>query len=133
MDPTRPEALTVLVADDEAGVRQFCAEVLEEQGYRVLVAENGRYALEVAAAHQSPIHLLLSDVMMPELDGPDLAKQLRLVRPDIRVVFMSAYRGSMAALTYGYPFLQKPFPPDRLIQVIHDVLAQPSMPIPKNL
>lgn len=131
--PTKSEISTILLADDDQGVRQFCAEILAEHGYRVLEAANGRYALEIAAACQWPIDLLLSDIMMPELDGPGLAKTLRAIHSDIRVVFMSADRGgTKAALTDGDRFLHKPFSPDTLIQAVQDVLAG-AHSIPENV
>jgi CheY-like chemotaxis protein len=90
MDPTAPEIQTILVCDDEQSLRRFVRTILTRHGYRVLEAKNGKQALVVAEAHDGPIHLLLSDVTMPELDGPGLAEQLRAVRPDVRVVLMSA-------------------------------------------
>lgn len=130
MYPKQPGKETILVADDEAGVRRFCTEILEECGYRVLAAENGRHALEVAQAAGWSMRLLLSDMTMPEMDGPDLAKQLRVIVPDVRIVFMSAnYGKAQAALTDGCHFLCKPFAPDKLIETVYDALVKPPMPL----
>jgi DNA-binding NtrC family response regulator len=82
----------------------------------------------VAEAHVGPIHLLLSDVLMPELDGPGLAEQLRAVRPDVRVVFMSAEWVPDSIC----PFVQKPFLPSALMSTIRDALEQPPHPLRLN-
>src|ERR1051326_928210 len=89
IDP--PETKTILLADDDPGMRHLTYSVLESHGYSVLQAENGKKALAIAQNHQGPIHLLISDVMMPELDGPSLAEELRAVHPETRVIFMSGY------------------------------------------
>src|ERR1039457_779853 len=88
MAPKTPE--TILVCDDEQAIRRFVRTLLARHGYQVLEAKDGKHAMAVAEAHDGPIYLLLSDVMMPELNGPGLAEQLRAVRPDIRVILMSA-------------------------------------------
>ncbi len=93
MVSTIPETETILLCEDEGGIRRLVSTILGRHGYHVLEAENGKHAMVVAEAHVGPIHLLLSDVLMPELDGPGLAEQLRAVRPDVRVTFMSAGTG----------------------------------------
>lgn len=77
--------------------------------------------MEVSEAHIGPIHLLLSDVMMPGLDGPHLAEQLRAVRPDVHVIFMSAYCSDLQVFE-GCRLVQKPFVPDFLVKTIRDAL-----------
>ena len=129
MVPATPEIATILLCDDDYSVRNFICTILTRCGYRVLEAQNGRHAMEVAGAHTGPIHLLLSDVMMPELDGPDLAEQLRTVRPDVRVIFMSAFSGGLLASLDGCPFVEKPFAPGALVTTIRDALAQPPKPL----
>ena len=94
----------------------------------LLEARSGKHAMVVAEAHTGPIHLLLSDVLMPELDGPGLAEQLRAVRPDVRVVFMSAEWVPDGV----FPFVQKPFLPSALMSTIRDALAQPPLPLCHN-
>jgi DNA-binding response OmpR family regulator len=94
------------------------------------VAANGKMAMEIAKAHDGPIHLLLSDVMMPELDGPKLADQLRAVRPNVRVIFMSGYSAELL-LTYECGFIQKPCLPSALVRTVRDTLAQPPKPLHK--
>jgi two-component system cell cycle sensor histidine kinase/response regulator CckA len=129
MAPTTPETETILLCDDEPSVRRLVCLILTRGGYQVLEARNGRHALAVAEGHKGPIHLLLSDVTMPELDGPSLAEQLRAVRADVRVVFMSANWASDG----GCPFLQKPFPPTALIRTVRDALAHPPHPLRRKL
>jgi CheY-like chemotaxis protein len=88
-------------------------------------------AIEIAKAHNGPIHLLLSDVMMPELDGPNLAEQLRALRPYVRVIFMSGY-GAEALVPYSdCGFIQKPFLPSALVRTVRDALAKPPQPLRK--
>jgi CheY-like chemotaxis protein len=117
---------TILVAEDEDGVRSLTREVLEKYGYTVLEAANGEEALKVAERHQGPLHLLLSDVVMPRMGGPELAQELVARRPDVKVLYMSGYtdhpmvrRGVVNA---GVAFLQKPFTPTLLVSRIREVL-----------
>lgn len=118
MDPIALEAQTILLCDDEESVRRFLRTLLTLHGYQVLEAQNGKHAMAVAEAHNGPIHLLLSDVMMPEVDGPSLAAQLMAVRSDVRVVLMSAEWVSDGKC----PFLQKPFLPGALVSIIRRAL-----------
>ena len=128
MVPRTPETETILLCDDERRIRRLISTILTRNGYQVLEAQNGKHAMVVAEAHTGPIHLLLSDVLMPELDGPDLAEQLRAVRPDVRVVFMSAEWVPDGV----FPFVQKPFLPSALMSTIRDALTQPPHPLCHN-
>ena len=128
MVQTMTETETILLCDDEGGVRRLVSTILGRHGYHVLEAKNGKHAMVVAQAHVGPIHLLLSDVLMPELDGPGLAEQLRAVHPDVRVVFMSAEWVPDGV----FPFVQKPFLPGMLMSTIRDALAQPPHPLRHN-
>ncbi len=114
---------TILIAEDEPVVRQMVRYTLESQGYHVLEAENGKDALEVARQCTRPIHLLLTDVIMPEMGGRQLAHLLRQDRPGIQVIFMSGYIDDEALLRGQNDdtetFLQKPFSSRVLIQKIH--------------
>ncbi|MBS1874109.1 MAG: PAS domain S-box protein [Acidobacteria bacterium] len=104
---------TILVAEDQAEVLQFAVTLLEELGYRVLKASNGRDALAVAADHSGPIDCLLTDVVMPGMQGWTLASQLRALRPAVGVVFMSGYTENAmvqnAQAEHGAVFVAKPF------------------------
>jgi PAS domain S-box-containing protein len=119
---------TILVAEDEPGVRVFIADVLNNLGYAVLLAANGADAVRVAHAHTGSIHLLLTDVVMPELSGRELAESLQAHRPGLRVLFMSGYTDD-AVVRHGVlqaevAFLQKPFRADDLARKVRDVLGR---------
>ncbi len=117
---------TLLLVEDEDPLREMTREILTEGGYVVLEAENGSRALEVAAAHAGPIHLLLTDVVMPGLSGPKTAERLTALRPGTRVLFASGYTagelGPHGVLDPSVEFLQKPYTPDDLLARIRDVL-----------
>src|SRR5207247_7835540 len=125
---TAPEAgrVTVLLAEDGALVRVVAREVLAEAGYRVLVAAGGAEALALAERHDGPIHLLLTDVVMPEMSGRELMRRLIERRPDVRVLYMSGYADEAIArhgvLDPGTAFMQKPFTPGVLARRVRDVL-----------
>src|SRR5712692_6453900 len=117
---------TVLLAEDNEAVRVLAERVLRSEGYAVLVAAHGYEALQLAQAHAGPIHLLLTDVMMPGMSGPRLAEELERDRPETAVLFMSGYteqtvieRGS---LREGITYLQKPFTPGVLIRRVREML-----------
>jgi two-component system cell cycle sensor histidine kinase/response regulator CckA len=118
---------TVLVVEDVAAVRAVTREMLRRAGYHVLVAADGRAALQVAATHEGPIHLLLTDVVMPDLSGRDLAERLTEVRPDVKVIFMSGYTDDAVVrhgiLQEGIAYLQKPFTPRSLSAKVRSVLG----------
>ncbi len=104
---------TILLAEDEAAVRRLSKTLLEKMGYQVLAAEDAQEALDIAQGYEGEIHLLLTDVVMPGMQGPELAEQLKRTRPGIRVLFVSGYTDpSIFAgldLSEGRSFLQKPF------------------------
>ncbi|MBM4440153.1 MAG: GAF domain-containing protein [Candidatus Rokubacteria bacterium] len=115
---------TVLVCEDEPDLRELAREVLQELGYQVLEAGDGKQALEVSARHAGPIHLLVTDVVMPRMNGSELATRLVRERP-LRVLYMSGYtETSMAGggPTPGARFLQKPFSPVVLARAVREVL-----------
>lgn len=117
---------TILVAEDEPFVRELIREVLQRQGYTVLEASNGVEALEVARRHTGPIHLLLTDVVMPQMNGTDLAAELRSLRPETKVLFMSGYSSragrSLAVLESSAMYLTKPFTPEALAAQVRLIL-----------
>jgi PAS domain S-box-containing protein len=108
---------TVLLAEDEESVRKVLVHVLERAGYRAIVATNGLEAVRLLREHQEPVHLALLDVVMPGLGGPAAWEQLRLLRPGLRVLFVSGYAdGShLAGLPPGAEVLGKPFRTDDLL------------------
>jgi CheY-like chemotaxis protein len=117
---------TVLLAEDAAAVRAVGKQVLERQGYTVLEAPDGEVALHLAQRHSGPIHLLLTDVVMPGMSGRQLADQLARTRPDTRVLFASGYTDDAVVrhgvLEEGTPYLQKPFTPESLARKVREVL-----------
>jgi len=117
---------TVLVAEDEPGVRSPVRRILAAHGYRVLEAEDGAAALRIAEGHEGAIDLLLTDVVMPGMNGGELAHRMRSVRTGIRVVFMSGYSSEAVAthgvLSPGAGFLQKPFTIEELVDRLRDAL-----------
>jgi two-component system cell cycle sensor histidine kinase/response regulator CckA len=110
--------VTVLVAEDEVGIRSPLRRLLSAQGYRVLDASDGPGALEVANRHSGRIHLLLTDILMPGMNGGELARRLLQVRPGMRVVFMSGFSDQAiqtnGILTPGATIQQKTISVDEL-------------------
>jgi two-component system, cell cycle sensor histidine kinase and response regulator CckA len=118
---------TILVLEDEARVRKLICEVLAGRGYNVLEAVRGEEAIRIAVEHPGGIHLLLADVVMPEMSGPQALEQIRGKQPAMKVLFMSGYTDEAmmhhGVLASGAPFLQKPFMPDALAKKIREVLS----------
>jgi len=117
---------TILVVEDELGVRTLVCETLELLGYTVLRAGNGQEALRMLEQHGT-IHLLLTDVIMPVMDGRELARRVSALRPGTKVVYMSGYTDDTLAF-YGLPqpdtsYIQKPFTPVALAEKLRQVLS----------
>jgi two-component system, cell cycle sensor histidine kinase and response regulator CckA len=121
---------TVLLVEDEDSVRQLVRETLESRGYRVLEAPNGNDALALAAAHADPIHLVITDVVMPGLNGHELVQQLQTARPTLKVLYLSGYAQdafpSTAAADSQKTFLQKPFTLQSLSRKVREILGPPT-------
>jgi len=121
---------TILVVEDEEAVREFTKILLEELGYRVLAAENGEHALAVSEQYPNKIHLLLTDVVMPGIQGPDLAQKLSNFRPNVPILYVSGYTDPKILadlhLEDRMAFLQKPFTRDDLQEKIRDLLMRES-------
>jgi PAS domain S-box-containing protein len=117
---------TILVAEDEEPVRKIVLRILEKQGYRLLEADQGESALKKAEETSSPIHLLLTDTVMPKMNGKELAQKLKKLRPKMKVLFMSGYPQEVLArqgtLDPDIHLLQKPFTAEELARKIRQVL-----------
>lgn len=104
---------TILLVEDEEPLRKVVIELLTQIGYNVLSASNGKEAMHVSQTYPHRIHLLITDVLMPEIDGPELAKTLCAVRPDLRVIYISGYTDDCLApegiLEPGTVLVNKPF------------------------
>jgi PAS domain S-box-containing protein len=120
---------TILLAEDQPAIQFLITSFLKEKGFHVMAAGNGQEALELALAYPGPIHLLLSDVLMPLMDGPMLARQLSERRPGTRIVMMSgdpgAWVGSMRDMGLDADFLQKPFGLPRLLEKVEEMTGYP--------
>lgn len=125
---------TVLLAEDEEGVRQLTIETLERRGYHVLSAPSGEEALAVAAAYEGTIHMLISDVVMPGMKGPELAERMRAMRPGIKVLFVSGYAADVVTPNdlREATLLSKPFSPSTLVKAVRSVLDVPLSSAPAS-
>ena len=115
-------AKMILVAEDEPTIRGLLRRLLKMWGYRTLVAHNGTEALEVAEHHRGGIDLLLSDVTMPEMGGQELAEKLTKKRPAIKVILMSGFSHIQVVAQRGWKFIQKPFRPAEVEEIIKKVI-----------
>jgi CheY-like chemotaxis protein len=134
-EPTRPVALpasqpqgseTILLVEDEEGIRSLVRGILQARGYTVLEAARPHEALEISKNFEGPIHLLFTDVVMPQMSGREVAEKISVIRPAAKVLYMSGYTDNAIAhhgvLNPGVPFLQKPFTPFALAQKVREVL-----------
>jgi CheY-like chemotaxis protein len=127
----RPEPLeggeTILVVEDQEALGEVIREGLGDLGYRVLLAGDGETALELAQRHEGDIHLILTDVVMPQMSGPDLARRIESIRAGIKVLFMSGYTsdvlGYKGAMDRGIQIIEKPFTNQALARKLREVLA----------
>jgi len=119
---------TILLVEDEAMVRDLAQEVLKDVGYTVIAVDRPDEALEISEQNKGPIDLVLTDVVMPGMSGPELVKRLKPKRPDIKVLYVSGYAAD-ALVRHGLPhsksaFLQKPFAPAALVRKVREVLTK---------
>ncbi len=123
--PSKNSKITILLAEDEAPLRNLLQTIFEKAGFTVLAAENGQQAAHLADGHEGAIDLLVSNVQMPHMTGPDLAKSLMQMRPGLRVLLISAYPQGLLMLDNGWSFLQKPFLPKAIVDKIYTMMASP--------
>ncbi len=116
---------TILLAEDDRNIRRMIKGFLEPFGYTLLLAKDGQEALDISRSHEGAIHLLLTDVIMPNMNGQELSDAIQEERPGIKVIFMSGYTGDAiadyASLNSGVNFIQKPVTPSKLAQAMKDV------------
>ena len=129
-----PGTETILLAEDEANLRYLARQFLEKQGYKVIEAADGAVAMQIAVAHEGVIHLLLTDVIMPGMNGRELAQRIAEIRPQTKVLYMSGYTenviGHNGTLDAGVRLLQKPFTLRDLKSKVREVLD--STPFPQD-
>ncbi|TAJ08810.1 MAG: response regulator [Nitrospirae bacterium] len=119
-------AITVLLVEDEPEIRRFIVRVLAVQGYQVLEAHDGTQALALCRQHPGPIHLLLTDVVIPDTSGPELAANIQAFHPQIHLLYISAFDTDLLKQNFGLnaraAFLQKPFDAEDLLKKVQDAL-----------
>ena len=122
-----PRRRTVLLAEDDDAVREFVRAALEQSGYTVVAAADGRAAAELFAVDPDRFDLILTDVVMPHAVGPELAARARRLRPAVPVLFMSAFPGGLGlcpnSLAPDERLLEKPFTVACLLKAVHDTLS----------
>jgi two-component system cell cycle sensor histidine kinase/response regulator CckA len=116
---------TILLVDDDEDLRRFVRRILIEHGFRVIEASDGAEALEVASSHSEPLDLLLTDVIMPKVNGLILAQRLLQERPSLRILYISGFveESILRARNPEAILLQKPFTPGALIAAVRQILA----------
>ena len=116
----------ILIAEDDAMVREMAHDTLKKYGYTVLKASSGKEALQICREYKGDIHLLLTDVVMPGMSGKVLADEIKPLHPDIKVLFMSGYTDNAIVhrgmLDEGIRFIQKPFSPHDLVCKVRQIL-----------
>jgi PAS domain S-box-containing protein len=121
-----PGTETILLAEDEANLRYLARQFLEKQGYKVIEAADGAAAMQIAVAHEGVIHLLLTDVIMPGMNGRELAQRISEIRPQTKILYMSGYTenviGHNGTLDAGVQLLQKPFTLRDLKRKVREIL-----------
>ena len=128
-EPSSPGHETILLVEDEENLRRLARQSLENQGYNVIDAPDGGAAIQISQAHKGPIHLLLTDVIMPGMNGRELANKVAPTRPEMRVLYMSGYTenhiGHNGTLDEGITLLQKPFTLPALKAKVREMLDTP--------
>jgi hypothetical protein len=126
-EPQRGQGQTVLVVEDEAAIREVTRRMLARNGYHVVAAASGHEALEVLATQLEHIDVLLTDVIMPRMQGKEFADQVLVIQPAARVIFMSGYTqgllGAQGVLEPGTHLIEKPFSEATLLTKLQEVLS----------
>ena len=126
VQPEKNTLETILVVEDHPIVRDAVCEILERVGFCVLACDSGAQAIQVESLTQATIHLLLSDVMIPDMSGLVVAHRLQQNRPEMRVMLMSGYpEGNTLILNQGWRFIEKPFLPSELVKRVTELLHAP--------
>lgn len=127
--PQQPEKGTILLVDDEQAVRSIVLRILRRANYRVLEAESGEAALKLADEHEGHIDLVITDMFMPGLRGPEVVQRLAPKRPGLRALFMSGYadQDARTGVPAGANFLNKPFSAKELASAVEAVLKGPTV------
>ncbi|HEV8540137.1 MAG TPA: response regulator [Nitrospiraceae bacterium] len=134
-NPERAQARgheTILLVEDDHAVRILIAQTLSQIGYRVLKAADGVEAMALSESYHGPIHLLVADVIMPQMSGPELVDRLTTARPNLKILYISGHPEEAiirhGVLEAGVQFLPKPFTPENLVRKVREVLdtASPS-------
>jgi CheY-like chemotaxis protein len=122
---------TILVVEDTDDLRRMICQILMQHGYQVLEAANGLEALELCHSYSDPIHLLLTDVLMPRMDGGELAEQVRQINPQLPMIFMSGYADDVLVRRIARlaAFIPKPFTSVTLTRKIREVLDERHGPV----
>lgn len=121
---------TVLIVEDLEGLCTLLSEILQKSGYRVLSAPNGQEALRLVRQHPGRIDLVITDMVMPQMGGRELAETLRGLQPGIKILLMSGYMDKQQDVkesgSRDHAFIEKPFTPEALLHKIRDVVATPT-------
>lgn len=122
--PTGSE--TILIVEDDEMIRKIARTTLQHYGYRILEAQEGQEALKISHEHKEPIHLIVTDVVMPRMSGPEFAQRMKYLRPETRVLYMSGYADEAIfrheVLAPGVNFIEKPFSPEGLARKVREVI-----------
>jgi len=128
---------TILLVEDEPGILKFCKLILERNGYTVLAFEKAIEAINMEKGYNGTLDLLITDVMMPEMNGSELAKKLLAARPDLKILFISGYTADVITQNTirdnRFNFIQKPFSPTSLTSIVYTILNSESFPEAKTV
>ena len=123
-DDVSANQTTILVAEDEALIRDLLEKILHQAGYQLLIASDGKQALEIAEQHTGPIDVLLSDIVMPELSGVALARAITAKHPAMKIILTSAYLRQIWVMDRSWHFIAKPYLPTQLLDTVREALHE---------